>query len=333
MNSIRRWSGNELHRRQNRIRSTLIVLSLLGIVFLYNWVVESIAVAHISPRAERINIETWIKEDEITTEVKNLLSHQTGLSQKTIEKLLTQGRGEELLKLQEQYFAPVRIRAEQTTPLTVSECLVNESGEVMEGMPLVDLQDGDILVTKNSRFLGWRNGHAGLVIDAEKGLVLEAIMLGTDTKISSVKKWSAYPSFQVLRLKEEYALRGKGQENGESSYDIPQLVAEYAGENLLGIPYGLLAGVFDGIITKKSEVIQTTEKPEEELSLNLKEGIEKKQNGQVSEVTIKTTHCAHLVWYAYKQFGIDLDSDGGLLVTPYDIQKSECLETIQSYGY
>lgn len=46
----------------------------------------------------------------------------------------------------------------------------------------------------------------------------------------------------------------------------------------------------------------------------------------------KGTHCSHLVWQAYKAFGWDIDSDGGLIVTPHDILTSPLLETIQLYG-
>ncbi len=74
-------------------------------------------------------------------------------------------------------------------------------------------------------------------------------------------------------------------------------VADYALANLIGIPYNALTGVF----TNKNK--------------------------------IKYTQCAHLVWYAYKQFGIDLDSDGGLVVTPRDLARSPKLELVQVFGF
>ena len=43
-------------------------------------------------------------------------------------------------------------------------------------------------------------------------------------------------------------------------------------------------------------------------------------------------HCAYLVWYAWQEFGYDLDSDGGRLVTIQDILHSKQLEIIQIYG-
>lgn len=43
-------------------------------------------------------------------------------------------------------------------------------------------------------------------------------------------------------------------------------------------------------------------------------------------------HCSYLAWYAWQQFGVDLDSDGGRLVTSYDILHSDKVEIVQLYG-
>lgn len=74
-------------------------------------------------------------------------------------------------------------------------------------------------------------------------------------------------------------------------------VVNYASENLLNIPYDGLAGLF----TDKNK--------------------------------IEKTQCAHIIWYAYKQFGIDLDSDGGLIVTPKDLANSPYLQPVQVFGF
>ena len=77
-------------------------------------------------------------------------------------------------------------------------------------------------------------------------------------------------------------------------------VASYAKENLIGIPYQMTTG----ILSKKYN-------PDE----------------------LKRSQCAHLVWYAYKQFGVDLDSTGGLVVKPQDMANSEHLEVVQAFGF
>ena len=50
-----------------------------------------------------------------------------------------------------------------------------------------------------------------------------------------------------------------------------------------------------------------------------------------AEMTEKT-HCAHLVWYAYRSYGYDLDADGGRIVTPKDLSESPLLEPVQVVG-
>ena len=81
--------------------------------------------------------------------------------------------------------------------------------------------------------------------------------------------------------------------------EIREGVALYAKENLLDIPYGLTTGIFS------------------------------KKAGE----TIKRTQCAHLVWYAYHRFGIDLDSNGGAVVKPQDMALSPYVEVVQAYGF
>ena len=85
------------------------------------------------------------------------------------------------------------------------------------------------------------------------------------------------------------------------SKEQQQKVVAYAKEHLCGVPYRLTAGMFG----EKSPDV----------------------NGKTFG-----THCGHSVWYVWNQFGYDLDSDGGRLVTPYDLLRSKHLEVVQVYG-
>lgn len=76
-----------------------------------------------------------------------------------------------------------------------------------------------------------------------------------------------------------------------------QKVVNYAKTDLLGIPYEGLTG----LVTNKNKIAKT--------------------------------QCAHIVWWAYKQFGIDLDSNGGCMVLPYDLAHSEYLQPVQVFGF
>lgn len=71
-----------------------------------------------------------------------------------------------------------------------------------------------------------------------------------------------------------------------------QAIAKWAQNNMKGIPYSLTAGMGE----------------------------------------CKGTHCAHLVWAAYKEFGYDLDSNGGCIVTPAQLAASPQLCVVQVYG-
>ena len=82
--------------------------------------------------------------------------------------------------------------------------------------------------------------------------------------------------------------------------EFREQVAEYAKENLLGVKYSFAVGI-----------------------------LSKKYN----EDSFTRTQCAHLVWYAYRHFGVDLDSNGGLVVTPPEMANSPYVEVVQIYGF
>lgn len=48
---------------------------------------------------------------------------------------------------------------------------------------------------------------------------------------------------------------------------------------------------------------------------------------------ISVSHCSHIVWQAYKNFGLDIDSNGGPLVTSKDISHSPYFEVVQVNGF
>lgn len=77
-------------------------------------------------------------------------------------------------------------------------------------------------------------------------------------------------------------------------------IAGYAHRYLNQLPYNFMAGIF---FSKKTDAAE-----------------------------LKGTQCAHLVWAACYSQGYDIDSDGGLIVTPKDIALSPLLEVIQIYG-
>lgn len=120
---------------------------------------------------------------------------------------------------------------ESLFPFVRRDYVVNEAGERLSVTELPELQNGDVLTTDATHFLGWRHGHAALVVDAEQGVALEAFCIGTVSELSSLREWKYYPGVRVLRLRADAETRNK--------------IAEYAVEYLQGIPYRLSAGVID----------------------------------------------------------------------------------------
>lgn len=82
--------------------------------------------------------------------------------------------------------------------------------------------------------------------------------------------------------------------------NIAESAANYARENLVDIPYSIFAGFGDKDMSDNDN--------------------------------IKSSHCSHIVWQAYKAVGCDIDSNRGVIVTPEDIAKSNELNVVQIYG-
>lgn len=86
----------------------------------------------------------------------------------------------------------------------------------------------------------------------------------------------------------------------DASAEERAAIAQAAKENLIGVPYSLTVGIFS-----------------------------KKDQG----TDVKKTHCSHLVWQAYKNFGYDIDSNGGPVCFARDIARSPLFEVVQVYGF
>lgn len=277
-------------RRKKKL--SMLYVAVLSLAFLFVcililmvWTYSCEPSAHRQPSVQRVDIGEILKKENWNSQDYEILTAQTGLSGEVLQKLEEQGRREELFTLQEEYFRPVSIRCEPNSIISKEEYVADEQGRQIKGMSIPYVEEGDILITFCSHAFGWRNGHAGLIVDAERRLVLEAQVLGSPSVITSLDHWESYPSFIVLRLKDA------GREERAA-------VAAYAKENLKDVSYRLTAGIWD---TGEEEMVSGTQ-------------------------------CAHLVWYAYQHFGYDLDSDGGLIVTPNDLFGSDKLMVIQKFG-
>lgn len=84
-----------------------------------------------------------------------------------------------------------------------------------------------------------------------------------------------------------------GENNGTAA-----AAASYAEKHLVGVDYRLTSGLL----------------------------------GKKAPDSIHGGQCAYLIWYAFQALGVDLDSDGGKLVTVADLRKSPLLDVVAEIG-
>lgn len=254
-----------------------IALAVLSGLFLANYLLQTLwahRTEEFVPDYPRVTI-TEESDDET-------LFLQTGLGERAIDKLIDQDRFDTALALQDAVFEP-----SETVCTPLLGWFTREDRREPDGrIELVDLQPGDILLTLATHSVGWRHGHAGLVLDENS--VLESVSIGEKSAIVNADHWTTYSNFVVLRVK-------------DADEGLQQEVAEYARENLCGVSYRLLAGWIG------EKALETDE-------------------------AWFGAHCSYLIWYAWNQFGYDLDSDGGRLVSCDDILNSKLVEVVQVYG-
>lgn len=172
--------------------------------------------------------DTWTQEDY------DYLFCQTGLGRPAAERLLSAGEaGRAVIRqVQRDFFAQVQVSCDPLLGwFTRAEHIVSDDGQRAWAPVLADLQAGDIILTLATHSLGWRHGHAGLVVEMEDGslAMLECAVLGTNSQIMTTDHWRTYASYAVLRVRD---LDAEGR----------KAASDYALEHLVGIPYHLSAG-------------------------------------------------------------------------------------------
>ena len=301
--------------------SVLMMAFWLGV-----WTAWAEGYAHYTPEYAKVDIVPILQKRTLERTDYEELFLQTGMTQVGVDELRGRNRQSDLLLLQERFFAEAEMVCLRDFYVVQSERLVQlgegslgyetsvvnkreiplmaEEEKLMESHFLPAVHPGDILISFNGHIFGWRNGHAAIVVDAEEGLTLEAITLGSDSRICSIEKWAEYPCFALLRLE-------------GAPLEERMKIAEYAKENLVGVSYRLLSFSGEGMVADATA---------------LREQKRVRKTTVAAEEALAGTHCAHLVWSAYAHFGYNLDSDGGLIVTPRDIFDSDLLEVVQIYG-
>ena len=209
-----------------------VSFAIIALAFLLVLIVVLFAVcengARKLPETEKVNIEHLLQKEKLDDGDYVFLLNQTGLGKSAIEDLRTQADGfsETILAFQNQYHSPAEYQCDFIFfPTTKEEQLATNADRIK----LPPLRDGDILITRSTHTLGFRHGHAGIVVDASRGKTVESVLLGVKSSVQSVEKWTRYPTLLILRPKDNM---------------VAQQAASFAKEHLVGVDYSFLAGLW-----------------------------------------------------------------------------------------
>lgn len=169
------------------------------------------------------DISSILKKETLTDSDYETVFEQTGVSPEGARDMIQSGQTDLLNILNDMYFEKPDIEKTFIAyPVTAAE---RNKDQIT---PIVDLKNGDVLVTFNTHTLDWRHGHCSIVVDADRGIMLEHMSIGNTSCLTYAENWGKFPAFVVLRYPDE---------------KIAQEACEYAKEHLVGIDYNILAGV------------------------------------------------------------------------------------------
>ena len=320
-----------IRKKVNRQKKKRL-LCLLGILAggglwlwlsLWFWLLSAHRELYTPPPKERINLAGVLERaeaGELTTSDYQLLFQQTGLGPSAIADLQKEEDfSRQLLRYQDCFFQERDLICRRVFFPVWQEWLITPEEEPLQFL-LAPCQAGDILLTRSTHCLGWRMGHAGLVVDPARGLVLESSGLGFPSALEELSHWQDYPSFILLRLKDR-------------SKEERAAVAAFAQANLLDVPYRLTAGLWGEKLPWQAKERAAALGGEQTAAAPADEAVLVNPDQKRKDTSLLGgTQCAHLIWSAFAAAGYDIDSDGGWLVTPRDLARSPLLEVVQVYG-
>ncbi len=269
---------------ESRIKKTLIIFLCIVLIPTLTLSVfaigEDVAIGfeRFVPDYDRVDIVPVLEKSELSNEDYKLLYYQTGLSKSGLNDTLAERGIDGVLEFQDGVFGEYKVNDYKFAPFC-------HYYSINKKMPIVPVQNGDIIVSSSTEFSFWSVGHCAMVVDAENGVVVEAIGIGSESKYGTLSSILRRGNFIILRPTVEPKVLNK--------------IIDYTTSNLIGIKYDPTIGI---------------------LSRKYVEDI-------------KYTHCAHIFWYAFYKHGIDIDSNGGPVVTPKDISHSEHFKLIQVSGF
>lgn len=214
---------------------TVAVLALAGVLAL--WLFLQYVFPHFHrpyvPDGSPADLTEVLSKPALSDEDYRFLFTQTGLGRSAVDDLLALGDAgrTQIIETQTAFFAHPGDAPCRALGITTKEHrFLDEEGYLEYQVPLAPLKNGDILVSLSTHTAGWSHGHAALVVDAENGVTLESVVLGSLSSHMDVNHWRSYSTMVVLRPK--------------ASDETRQKVVQLALDKLDNIPYSLVSGVF-----------------------------------------------------------------------------------------
>lgn len=218
-----------------RLRPLLILAGLLAVLLLLLLITRPLAHLHapFSPDYPRQDLSGLLERQSLSSEDYRTLFLQTGLGQAAVDAYRAMGAegDRQILAAQEAFFSPDQVLCDELAVTTWEDLTTGADGAIAPAFTMAPLEAGDVLLSFSTHTLGWRHGHAGLVVDGEQGVTLEAVVIGSDSSLVSAGHWSCYSTYLHLRL--------------PSLTDSQRAdIASFARTRLNGIPYHLTSGIF-----------------------------------------------------------------------------------------
>ncbi len=196
--------------------------------------------SYYAPPYEKVDISPLLEKRTYSDEEYAILYAQTGIAKPIIDEIKqTNDFKSRMLAYQNYYFSNVMVKAKPMSPVTFYEVSEDENNKPVKLFELAPYKNGDIFFHKSTHTLNWRHGHVGIVVDAKHGKVLESLEPGTISVLQDAEKWTYFPTFRMMRLK-------------NISTEKMDEIASYTKEHLSGIPYSILS-----LKSNKSDVTAT----------------------------------------------------------------------------
>lgn len=202
-------------------------IALTLIFFAYSWIVQR--QNYYTPPYDPVNLRPILSKAVMDEADYKLIYEQTGIARPIVDELKESPQfKEKMIKFQKNYLSQPHIVSSPMNLFTREDIIKSSNNEPIPGFEMAPYQKGYIFLTKSTYTMGWRHGHAGIVIDAKRGKTLEALSPGTMSMEQDIDKWRYYATFKMMRPKE---------------VDQAELdrIADYAGELLRNLPYHIFA--------------------------------------------------------------------------------------------